>query len=402
MSFIIVHQDRIVDRSKVLSVCPFGAVADEEGEIRITAACRMCLLCVRKGPQGVFELCKEEAATESVDTSQWRGILVAVEHHEGQIHPVSLELIGKAHQLADKIGHPLYASVAGSEVGPIADEIVSYGVDTVCVHDDPTLRLFRLQAREAALEDAIIALRPAIVLVGGTVSGRALAPRTAARFRTGITADCTSLDIQPNGDLDQIRPAFGGNIMAHIRTPRHRPQFATVRYKIFDTAYPVQQPLGTVMYRMLDAEKLIDNVEVLASEEHGVGQYIEEADVLVAVGRGIEKKEHIALAEQLAKALQGMVACTRPLVENGWMEARRQIGLSGRTVRPKLIICCGISGSVQFAAGMKGAQRIVAINKDPHAPIFSIAHVGLVGDAKSILKSLIERIGGQKQDDPKR
>lgn len=392
MNTIAVHQEKTADPVMLCRLCPFGAIVPEGDGVRITDSCRMCLLCVRKGPAGVFELLRTDDEKETVDISRWRGVLVSVEHQGGHVHPVSLELIGKARSLAGKIGHPVFASVAGSGVDEVVEEVLCHGVDVVCVHDDPLLSSFLLEPRASALEDAIVAMKPSVVLVGGTVNGRALAPRTAARFRTGLTADCTALDIRPNGDLDQIRPAFGGNIMAHIRTPGHRPQFATVRYKIFDMAGVADNPGATVIRRTLSAERLASGAQILDSREKGTGRYIEDMDVLVAVGRGIGRRENLRSAQHLAGMLGGMVACTRPLVENGWMDPRCQIGLSGRTVRPKLIICCGISGSVQFTAGMNGAERIVAINTDRNAPLFRTAHLSLVGDVMPIIGKLIDRI----------
>jgi len=392
MSTIRIHQELIGDAKALVTVCPFGAIDASGGMVTIGEACRMCLMCVKKGPQGVFELVKDTEAVPSVDKSLWKGVLVAVEQREGHIHPVSLELIGKARELAGKVGQKVYASVIGEDVACVAGELLEYGIDTVCVYDDPALRYFRMEPYAAALEDAIAFLHPAVVLVGGTPIGRSLAPRAAAHLRTGLTADCTVLDIQENTDLDQIRPAFGGNIMAHIRTPNHRPQFATVRYKVFDIASKAAVCQGGIVVRHLGADQLASAVQVLEVTPKGVGSYIEDAQVIVAVGKGIARSSDIHLVEALAAALGGQVACTRPLVENGWMDARRQIGLSGRTVRPKLIITCGISGSVQFVAGMKGAERIIAINTDPNAPIFKTAHVGIVGDLFKIIPRLLDLI----------
>ena len=196
--------------------------------------------------------------------------------------------------------------------------------------------------------------------------------------------------------MDQFRPAFGGNIMAHFRSPNPRPQFATVRYKVFNKAMKVERPHGSIVKRMLTNCQLASAMEILNVQTKGVGTYIEDAQVLIAVGKGIGGPGNLSLIERLADVLGAQVACTRPLVENGWMDSRKQIGLSGRTVRPKLIIACGISGSVQFVAGMKGSERIIAINTDGHAAIFKAAHVGIVGDLFTILPDLIARIEAAK------
>ncbi len=394
MSHIAVHQNRAVDAASLPALCPFGAIVLDNGHIAITSACRMCRLCVKNDENGVFELVEDAVA--GVDRSEWSGIAVFIELYEAKIHPVSLEMIGKARELAGKIGHSVYAVVAGEEIlTEHIDELLSYGVDELYIYEAPELRHFRIEPYTAACEDFIARRRPAVVLVGGTSVGRMLAPRTAARFRTGLTADCTMLDIQGNTDLDQIRPAFGGNIMAHIRTTKHRPQFATVRYKIFNMPERVSSTKGAVIRCSLPAEKLKSNIEIINVHHKEKVKHLEEADVIVAAGRGIGSRENLQYIEHLAELLDGEVAGTRAIIEAGWIDPRRQIGLSGRTVRPKLIITCGVSGSVQFAAGMNGSEKIVSINIDPDAAIFSIAHVGIVGDVNLIIPELIERIRGE-------
>jgi electron transfer flavoprotein alpha subunit len=198
-----------------------------------------------------------------------------------------------------------------------------------------------------------------------------------------------------NTDLDQIRPAYGGNIMAHINTPRHRPQFATVRYKIFQFP-PKSEPRGKIVRRTLPPEKLASKIEILGRTPKSAEKSIEEAEVLVVCGRGVRRREDVAMLEELAGELGGMVAATRAVVEAGWLDAKRQIGLSGRTVKPKLIITCGVSGAIQFVAGMSGAETIVAINSDPKASIFKVAHVGLVGDLYAIVPELTARIRAKR------
>ena len=216
-------------------------------------------------------------------------------------------------------------------------------------------------------------------------------------MKTGLTADCTVLEMNENSDLSQIRPAFGGNIMAHIKTPNHRPQMATVRYKVMSAPQRADAPGGEIVPLSCAGLDLSSGVEVLRVVRKEPEQFIESADVLVAAGRGIKKEEDLALLQELADLLGGQLACTRPLAERGWMDARRQIGLSGRTVRPKLIITAGISGSVQFAAGMNNADLIVSINSDPHAPIFKVAHIGIVGDLYEIIPALTAKIRAQKE-----
>ena len=272
---------------------------------------------------------------------------------------------------------------------------LEYGTDEVFLYEDQELSYFRAEPYTAMLEDFIRAIKPSVVLVGGTITGRSLAPRAAARFHTGLTADCTVLDITESTDLDQIRPAYGGNIMAHIRTPRHRPQFATVRYKIFPIP-PKCTPNGKVTRRALSKDALATAIEILSVTPKAQESGIEDAEVIVAGGRGLKKPEDLAMLQELAGLLNGRVASSRALVEAGWTDPRQQIGLSGRTVKPKLLIACGISGAIQFVAGMSGAEQIIAINTDPKAPIFKVAHVAITGDLYEIVPQLIEAIKKHK------
>jgi len=356
----------------------------------------MCQLCIKKGPEGVFTY--EEDDVIAIDKSQWVGVSVYVDHLDGQIHPITYELLGKANELAAKINQPVYAVFIGDGITLGAEELRHYGVDKIFVYDDPAFKHFRIEPYTAAFEDFVAMNQPSICLVGGTSVGRSLAPRMAARLRTGLTADCTIVDIQENTDLDQIRPAFGGNIMAHIHTPNHRPQFATVRYKIFDEAIRQEAPSGKVVQCLVSDAMKASAIEVLDVKKKEKVVSIEEAEVIIVAGRAIKKEEDLQMVEALAEKLGGMVATTRPLIEAGWADPRRQIGLSGRTVKPKLIITCGVSGAIQFVAGMNSADTIIAINSDPKASIFSVAHYALVGDVYEIIPELLTQLGSGNQD----
>ena len=395
MAFIKIHQDRITDREAAKALCPFGAITENaSGALEIGAGCRMCRVCLRRGG-GAFEFVDD--AAPGVDKSQWRGVAVVAETDpEGRLHPVGLELLGKARELASKIAHPVQAVVIGARTGEAAEKLLAYGADEVHVYEDPAFEHFRIEPYANALEDFISSVHPSSVLVGGTANGRSLAPRVAARFRTGLTADCTVLEMSETTDLDQIRPAYGGNIMAHINTPKHRPQFATVRYKIFPIPPPAA-PHGRLVRHTLAADRLASAIEVLSRTPKPAEKGIEEADVLVVCGRGVRRPENIAMLRELAALLGGEVASTRAVVEAGWLDAKRQIGLSGRTVKPKLIVTCGVSGAIQFVAGMGGSETIVAINSDPKAPIFKVAHIALNGDLYTIVPELIARIKAKKE-----
>ena len=230
--------------------------------------------------------------------------------------------------------------------------------------------------------------------MGATNLGRQLAPRVAARCRTGLTADCTVLEMKENTDLVQIRPAFGGNIMAQIVTPNTRPQFCTARYKVFSEPKPSEEASGQIITMAVTEKMVQTGVKVLKTQEKPKDIDIAEAEVIVAVGRGASSSAMLEQAKELADLLGGVMACTRPLVENNTFDAKHQIGLSGRTVKPKLIITLGISGAVQFAAGMKSSDCIVAINADSSAPIFDVAHYCIAGDVNLIVPKLIEKIKG--------
>lgn len=392
MAELRIHQEQLDEDSirQLIDICPFGAISCRDGKVEIDSGCRMCRLCVKKGPGGAVEYM--ETQEPGINKDEWRAVAVYVEYNGKAVHPVTFELIGKARELAAVTGHPVYALFMGYQVGEKAEELLAYGVDQVFVYDRKELEHFSVLTYANVFADFITRIRPSSILVGATNAGRSLAPRVAARFRTGLTADCTVLEMKENTDLVQIRPAFGGNIMAQIVTPKNRPQFCTVRYKIFSAPPVTKDPSGTIR-TMEVTEDMIDRrirVEEIIHKPKEID--ISEAEVIVAVGRGVKSQADLELIRELAAALDAQLACTRPLIECGWFDARRQIGLSGRTVKPKLIITIGISGSVQFAAGMRGAECIIAINTDRKAPVFDIANIGLVGDWYEILPRLLKTV----------
>jgi len=384
-------------------MCPFSAITNEGGVLSIGAGCTMCGLCVKSGPAGVFSWVESDVGSGDeagngggdgsryVDISAWFGIAVYAEQQYRSLHGVVGELLGKARQLAGN--QPVYALLIGSGMSEVAKRLLLYGADRVYVYDHPGLAGFDMEPYANIFSDFINKVKPSSVMVGATSIGRSMAPRVAARFRTGLTADCTALEIRDNNDLIQIRPAFGGNIMARIITPKHRPQFCTVRYKVFSAPDPVEKPTGFIEWMPVDATFLKSSIQILSVEKKPPEIDLSEAKVVVAIGRGIKKREDIKLAEELASFVGAQVACSRPLAENGWFNSKRQIGLSGRTVNADLIITLGISGSVQFAAGMRGSQCIIAVNNDENAAIFDIAHYGFVGDLYDVVPALIKNLG---------
>jgi len=395
MSKLICHQEKVNDsnRDQLIEVCPFRAIEEKNGIMEINAGCKMCMLCIKKGPAGVMELTDEE--TKSVDKDLWRGIGVYVDHTDGEIHPVTMELIGKAKELAVAVDFPVYCVFIGYQITEKAKELLHYGVDEVFVYDEAELKDFRIEPYAAAFADFVNRIRPSSLLVGATTMGRSLAPRVAARFRTGLTADCTKLEMKENTDLVQIRPAFGGNIMAQILCTRTRPQMATVRYKVMSAPDRSMETKGRITVCKIDGTELNSGIEVIKVTKKAVEVDISDAEVIIAVGRALKSEKDMSMVKELAELLGAKIAGTRPLIEAGLINAKQQIGLSGRTVKPKLIITLGVSGSVQFAAGMNGAEQIFAVNSDPHASIFNIAHYGIVGDIYEIVPQLIREIKSQ-------
>jgi electron transfer flavoprotein alpha subunit len=383
---LVIHPEKIINPDQIEELCPFSAIEFDGMEYMITAACKMCRLCAKQGPPGAFEIIEESLAV--VDKKEWRGIAIYADRSFDGIHPVTLELLGKAQELAAKSHQPIYCLLIGHGLESLAEKLRTYGADQVFFYDHPNLSSFRIEPYAAVFEDFIQKMKPAVVLVGGTPVGRSLAPRLAARFRTGLTADCTQLDMQAETDLIQIRPAFGGNIMARIVTPQHRPQFATVRYKVMTEAKPCPHASGKIV-RLDVAESLLrSDIRVLKTVRKNRETDITDAEILVVAGRGISNLKDLAMLEELADLLNGQLASTRPLVEKGWLDVKKHVGLSGRTVKPKLMITCGVSGAIQFTAGVENSECIFSINKDPDAPIFQIANYGIVGDLYEIVPAL--------------
>lgn len=397
MGKLVINQSLITSENakELIKVCPFGAISYSDNKLDISSGCKMCKLCVKKG-NGLISY--EEETVAELDKSKWKGICVYADCSGGQLHRVTFELCGKAKELAKVTGHPIYAVLIGFGCDKNAEKLLHYGVDKVFVYDNPQFEDFRIEPYTAAFCDFIEKYKPSSILVGATNLGRQLAPRVAARCRSGLTADCTVLEMKENTDLVQIRPAFGGNIMAQIISPNTRPQFCTARYKVFSEPKPTEAASGEIVNMEVTSNMLLSDIEVISSIAKPKDVDIAEADIIVAVGRGAASESMCQNAKELADLLGGVVACTRPLAESNIFNSKHQIGLSGRTVKPKLIFCLGISGAVQFAAGMKSSDCIVAVNTDKSAPIFDVAHYCVVGDVNEIVPQLINKIKEAKAD----
>jgi len=329
------------------------------------------------------------------DKDSWKGITVIVDHIDGKINPITFELLGKAKELAEKSNSSLYAVFMGDNIKNSSMELLHYGVEEIFIYEDSELKYFRSEPYTSCLEDFINKVKPSVILSASTVNGKVLASRIAARFKTGLAADCTTLDIDGSSELLQIRPTYGGSIMAEIVTANTRPQIATVKPQIFSMPQRNETPTGKVT--SCNPPALTSGINILEVSKKHKEIGISEAEILVAVGRGVRTQSDMRMAVELAEALGAELAVTRPLTEMGWADASRQIGVSGKIVKPKLIITLGISGAIQFIIGMNKAEYIIAVNTDEKAPIFKLAHYGIVGDIYEVVPHLIKLIKGQEE-----
>ncbi|HTP05059.1 MAG TPA: electron transfer flavoprotein subunit alpha [Nitrospirota bacterium] len=375
-----------------VSACPFGAIEMRDGRAFITEACTMCGACVEACEFKAIER-MEEAAAPASDLSAYKGVWVFAEQHKGSVATVALELLGEGRKLADKKKTKLSAIFIGHGIKDKAKELIAYGADIVYIADDPGLKDFNDDSYAAILMTLAKQHKPEIILAGATAIGRSFFPKVASALHTGLTADCTVLDIDTeSGHLHQTRPAFGGNIMATIVAPNHRPQMATVRHKVMKPAPRNDSRTGDIVeVRYTHSGNLRTRV-IKTIEELSETVNICEADIIVAGGRGLGGAKNFQMIEELAKALGGAVAATRGAVDEGWIPYSHQVGQTGKTVCPKLYIACGISGAIQHVAGMQSSDVIVAINKDPDAPIFNVATYGIVGDVHEVVPIMIKKI----------
>lgn len=390
---LIVDSEKCIGCGVCEEECAFGAIIVEDGCAVVNDNCTLCGNCV--------DICEPEALhledvekTVQVNLDDWSGIWVFAEYRMGKVASVSFELLGIGRKLADQRGVSLSAVIFGQGLDEAAADLIASGADTVYVVDDPRLEQYREDVYGNVLEMLVHEHKPEVVLAGATAIGRSFIPLVANNLGAGLTADCTQLEIrESDGMLLQTRPAFGGNIMATIECPHSRPQMATVRPKVMIPLEPDPDRQGEVIKIVPPDSVLSSKVEILEtvlSTQDNVN--IQEVDILVAGGRGLDSEKGFDLIRELAEELGAAVAASRAAVDSGWIPYPHQVGQTGKTVSPKLYIACGISGAIQHAVGMQSSETIIAINRDENAPIFDYATYSLVGDLFEIVPLLTQKI----------
>lgn len=333
-----------------------------------------------------------------MNIADYNGVWVFAEQREGHLEKVSLELLGEGRKIADKLGVKLTALLLGSGIKDLGKGLRNHGADEVLVVDNKELEHYTTDGYTKVICDLVNKRKSGILFIGATFIGRDLGPRVAARLETGLTADCTSLDVDiTNGNLLATRPAFGGNLMATIVCPDHRPQMATVRPGVFEKLEEEEKEGGVEEISVnLSSEDIRTKVLEIVKENKEIVD-ISEANFIVAGGRGMGSQENFKLLYELAEALGGVVAASRAAVDKGWLDKAYQVGQTGKTVRPNIYIACGISGAIQHVAGMQDSDLIIAVNKDESAPIMKIADYGIVGDIVKVIPQMIAEVNAIKE-----
>ncbi|MDW7651992.1 MAG: FAD-binding protein [Bacillota bacterium] len=382
-----------------LDACPFpGAIVMEEGVAKLTDKCTGCGACADACAVEAILVEETEVKTE-INIDDYKGVWVFIEQRDKHIANVALELLSEGRKLADELGTELAGVVLGQDVEDLAKDCFAYGADKTYLVDGEVFKDYRTDSYTDVIVDMINKYKPEIVLFGATNNGRDFAARIAVRVHAGLTADCTELGVDvETRQLLQTRPAFGGNIMATIICPNHRPQMATVRPKVMKKVEPDYSKTGEIIRVENSVTEDDVSTKVLEIIEHATKTInLAEADIIVSGGRGIGGPENYYLIEELAEVLGGAAGASRAAVDAGWVPHYRQVGQTGKTVAPKLYVACGISGAIQHLAGMQTSDIIVAINKDPEAPIFKVATFGIVGDIHKVVPLLTKKFKELKE-----
>jgi electron transfer flavoprotein alpha subunit len=371
-----------------VNVCPFGAIILKEDKAFITEACTLCGACVESCPESAII---DERVGEGEKEENFRGVWIFAEQSQGRIASVAYELLGIGRKLADELQTELSAVLFGES--PEVEELIKWGADKVYYTDASQYVYLDDELYAKTLVNLINQNKPEILLAGATAIGRSFIPRVAARLRVGLTADCTGLEIdKETGNLLQIRPAFGGNIMATIVSPTSRPQIATVRPRVMKRGEYNTNKKGEII--KIEPMEPTGRVKILerVQDSSFCKVNLQDAKVIVSGGRGLGSPDNFSMLWELANLLGGTVGASRAAVDEGWIPYAHQVGQTGKTVCPKLYIACGISGAVQHLVGMQASDIIVAINKDSNAPIFNVATYGIVCDLKEIIPLMIKKL----------
>ena len=392
---IQIINDKCVGCALCIKACPFGAIIGVNKKAIIDLhKCNLCGACVPTCKFKAILLEKPKGEPAKKDLSSYKGVWVFAEQKKSKVQSVSYELIGKARELADKLNtHVGAVLIGGNGVETEAQALICSGADNVYLVESPQLANFLDEPYTNVLVRLIEKYKPEIVLSGATFIGRSLMSRVAVKIDAGLTADCTGLDIDPAKKiLLQTRPAFGGNIMATIISPNHRPQMSTVRHKVFVQPELDKHRKGKIIKEAFPISELASRttlLDVVEEVENLVN--LAEADIIVSGGRGLGAPENFKIIRELAEVLGAAVGSSRAAVDAGWIAYSHQVGQTGRTVAPKIYIACGISGQIQHLVGMQSSKIIVAINKDPDAPIFKVATYGIVGDIFQVVPALTKK-----------
>ncbi|MHA1191749.1 MAG: FAD-binding protein [Promethearchaeota archaeon] len=382
-----------------IAACLYGGVEIIEDSAVITPDCNLCGACIDACPVDAITLERAEYV-DKVDKSQYKGVWIIAEHYGGEIHKVAYQLLGKGRELANILKTKLTIVILGTNFDKILSSFGDYGADQVIYIESKILKHYYSDIYVNILSDLVSERKPEIILIGATPTGRDFAPRLAKRLNTGLTADCTGLEIEDETrNLRQTRPTFGGNLMATIRTPISRPQMATVRPGIFKASNENKKEIMIVkIEKDLDETDSVTKVlKVIKKQKTKIN--LEDAAIIVSGGRGVGSKEGFKIIKELADALGAELGGSRVTVELNWVDPDRQVGQTGKTVSPKLYVACGISGAIQHSVGMQNSEIIVAINRDKYAPIFNLAHYCLVGDLHKIVPILTKEIRKIKSED---
>ncbi|MFO7990800.1 MAG: FAD-binding protein [Thermoplasmata archaeon] len=396
---IEIDEEKCTGCEKCVTVCPVDALYMEGGVAKLEeGVCISCGACVAACPVDAIE---PVLKAQKAEFSDYGGVWVFAEQHAGVLRPTGPQLLGKGRELADEIGEELCAVLLGNDIEKLAEELIQYGAEKVYVVDAPVFENYTTEAYTTALTTLISKHKPSVFIYGATHLGRDLAPSVAGHLGLGLTADCTGLsitEVEGQKVLLQTRPAFGGNVMADIICPNTRPQMATVRPHVMHPLERDETREGEIIKENIKVDPSAiktEVLEVLEPEETGEIS-VEEADIVISGGRGVGAEENFEILRDLAKVLGGTVGCSRPIVEEDIMPKSRQVGQSGKTISPKLYIVSGVSGAIQHLVGIKSSDKIIAINKDPGAPIFDVADFGIVGDLHKIIPLLTEKLREKK------